>query len=59
MHPLEVLELMRTIDRDRRVEAEQFRTYRRLRDANRRPVQPHLHRARRPLVARLHAWKTA
>lgn len=59
MHPIEVLALMRTIDHDRQAEAEQIRTYRRLRVENRRPAQPHLHRARRPIMARLHAWKTA
>ncbi|TWH34135.1 hypothetical protein [Isoptericola variabilis] len=59
MHPIEVLELSRTIHRERLAEAEQIRSYRRLRQEHR--TQPHgvRHRTRRPVGAWLHAWKTA
>jgi hypothetical protein len=61
MHPLEILELSRTIHRERLAEAERIRTYRRLRELQRQSAQPHAvrHRTRRTVTARLLGWKTA
>jgi hypothetical protein len=61
MHPIEVLELSRMIQRERLAEAEQIRTYRRLRELQRQRAQPHAvrHRVRRSVTARLRGWKTA
>ncbi len=61
MHPIEVLVLTRIIHRERLAEAEQIRTYRRLRELQRQSARPHAvrHRVRRHVTARLRGWKTA
>jgi hypothetical protein len=60
MSTIEVLELSRAIHRERLAEAERIGLYRRLRK-QRQTAQPRItvQRARRPLLARLHVWRTA
>jgi hypothetical protein len=61
MHTIQVLELSRAIHSERLAEAERIRHYRRLREQQRQTAQPRITvpRVRRPLMARLHVWRTA